>query len=194
MWDFFYFIDFLILFVIICQDNQKIKNMRKSNQKLSTLVMFKPMALKRHGVNHMLLELARHAIVENFTIAEVKTTRLTKQQAQEFYAEHEGKDFYNVLVNFISSRDVVAIRIEYLASDLEFISRFRKKVIGSTDPNKALPGTMRHTFGAKKEFAEGLPANAVHASDSRESAARELAFFFTNYLSWIWGFTPFFLF
>jgi len=153
--------------------------MSKKKQKLSTLVMFKPMALKRSGVDYMLNELTHFAMIrKDFSIAEVKTTRLTKSQAMEFYAEHKGKDFYDLLVNFISSRDVVAIRIEYSATDTEFIPRFRKEVIGATDPNKAALGTMRHTFGAEKEFAEGLPANAVHASDSRESARRELQFFF----------------
>ena len=150
----------------------------KKQKKLSTLVLFKPKALKKWGCSLMLEGLLRHSFFFEFNIAELKTVRMTKSQAREFYVEHKGKDFYDLLVNFISSRDVVAIRIEYPADNPDFIQNFRKFVIGATDPNKAVSGTMRYLFGAKKEFAEGLPANGVHASDSRESAKRELAFFF----------------
>ena len=128
----------------------------------------------------MLLELCKNGILSRFYIAELKTVQLTKEQAKAFYKEHEGKDFYNLLVNFISSRKVVAIRIEYPEYEEDFIPRFRQFIIGDTDPNKALPGTMRYYFGSKTEFAEGLPANGVHSSDSRESAKRELSFFFPN--------------
>ena len=150
-------------------------------QRLSTLVLFKPMALKRNGTNKMLKELCIFGRTQGFSIAELKTIRLKKAKWREFYAEHEGKPFYEVLVNFMASREVVAVRIEYDATDKGFIDRFRKYVIGATDPNKATNGTMRSVFGSRKEFAEGLPANGVHASDSRESAQRELKFFFRNY-------------
>lgn len=149
----------------------------------STLVLFKPKALKNHGINTMLGKLCEFGNIQGFTVAEVRTTRLTKEKAQKFYAEHEGKPFYDLLVNFISSRNIVAIRIEYDSKDTNFIDRFREQVIGCTDPNKAAPGTMRFLFGARKEFAEGLPANGVHASDSPESARRELKFFFKHFNS-----------
>ena len=154
--------------------------MGKQEQKLSTLVLFKPMALKRNGVNPMLRKLCAFGETQGYSIVELKTVRLKKAKWREFYYEHEGKPFYNLLVDFMASRKVVAIRIEYDATDEGFINRFRKYVIGATDPNKAANGTMRSVFGSRKEFAEGLPSNGVHASDSRESAQRELKFFFRN--------------
>lgn len=154
--------------------------MGKQEQKLSTLVLFKPMALKRNGVNPMLRKLCAFGETQGYSIVELKTVRLKKAKWREFYSEHKDKPFYNLLVDFMASRKVVAIRIEYDATDEGFINRFRKYVIGATDPNKAANGTMRSVFGSRKEFAEGLPSNGVHASDSRESAQRELKFFFRN--------------
>ena len=150
-------------------------------QKLSTLVLFKPMALKRNGVNPMLKKLCAFGETQGFSIAELKTIRLKKAKWREFYSEHKEKPFYNLLVDFMASRKVVAIRIEYDENDTGFINRFRTYVIGATDPNKAAIGTMRSVFGSRKEFAEGLPSNGIHASDSRESAQRELKFFFRNF-------------
>ena len=153
---------------------------KKKKEMLPLDIMFKPKALKVHGVNEMLLRLAQFAVVrQDFVITHVKPMRLSKAQAMKFYAEHEGKDFYESLVNFISSRDVVAIRIEYDSKkNPDFIKDFRANVIGATDPNKALKGTMRALYGFKKDFAEGRPHNAIHCADSPESAAYELSILF----------------
>jgi nucleoside-diphosphate kinase len=151
---------------------------KQKKQKLSTLVLFKPKALKNHGSSLMLEGLLRPSFFFGYEIAELKKLKMIRAQAEEFYAEHRGKPFYKKLVDFMSSNYIVAIRIEYSADDPDFIERFRKFVIGATDPNKAMRGTMRQMFGAKTEYAAGLPSNGVHASDSRESAKRELAFFF----------------
>ena len=167
---------------------------QKKEKNLSTLVLFKPKALKNHGSSMMLEGLLRPSFFFGYEIAELKKLKMTRAQAEEFYAEHRGKPFYQKLVNFMSSNYIVAIRIEYPVDEPDFIERFRKFVIGATDPNKAMRGTMRQLFGAKKEYAEGLPSNGVHASDSRESAARELSFFFTDFVAWTWGFCPFFSF
>lgn len=151
---------------------------KQKKQKLSTLVLFKPKALKNHGSSMMLEGLLRQSFFFGYEIAELKKLKMTRSQAEKFYAEHSGKLFYQRLVNFMSSNYIVAIRIEYPVDEPDFIERFRTFVIGATDPNKAMRGTMRQIFGAKKEYADGLPSNGVHASDSRESAKRELAFFF----------------
>jgi len=129
----------------------------------------------------MLKKLCAFGENQGYSIAELKTVRLKKAKWREFYAEHEGKSFYNLLVDFMASRKVVAIRIEYDEKNTGFIDRFRTYVIGATDPSKAAIGTMRSIFGSRKEFAEGLPSNGIHASDSRESAQRELKFFFRNF-------------
>lgn len=154
------------------------KKQNKKTEKLSTLVLFKPKALKNHGCNLMLQGLLNPAYFYRYEVAELKTLKMTKEQAEKFYAEHDGKPFFKRLVAFMSSNYIVAIRIEYSADEPDFIEKFRKFVIGATDPNKAMRGTMREMFGSPKEYADGVPANGVHASDSRESAKRELAFFF----------------
>lgn len=104
-----------------------------------------------------------------FRIAALKMVRLTKAAAQEFYAEHEGKPFYDPLVEFITSGPVVAMALE---AD-NAVKKFRE-VIGATDPAEAAGGTVR------KLFAESKSRNAVHGSDSPRSAERELKFFFSR--------------
>lgn len=181
MWDFFVFLlTFYSIFLKALHIKITIMGKKKKKEILPLDLMFKPKALKVHGVNEMLHELTCYAKSRgDFTITHVKTMRLTKAQARKFYAEHEGKDFYESLVNFISSRDVVAIRIEYDSEKHpDFIKDFRANVIGPTDPNKADPKTMRAKFGFKRDFAEGYPHNAIHCADSPESVAYELPILF----------------
>ena len=92
---------------------------------------------------------------------------LTRDQAESFYDEHKGKPFFEALINFMISGP---IQVQVLKGD-KAISRYRK-LMGNTNPKQALPGTLRH------DFAESIDANAVHGSDSEESAAREVTYFF----------------
>ena len=93
--------------------------------------------------------------------------RLTPKDARLFYAVHEGKPFLGELVEFMSSGPAVPVR---LRRD-QAVSRLRE-LIGATDPKEAKPGTIRALH------AESKGRNAVHASDSPESARTELQFFF----------------
>tara|TARA_B100001245_G_C22594894_1_gene294973 strand:+ start:158 stop:562 length:405 start_codon:yes stop_codon:yes gene_type:complete len=93
--------------------------------------------------------------------------KLTQEQAEDFYAEHKGKPFFEALINYMTS-DLVQIQV--LRGE-NAISRYRK-LMGNTNPKEAAPGTLRH------DFAESIQANAVHGSDSEESAEREVAYFF----------------
>ena len=93
--------------------------------------------------------------------------KLTQEQAEGFYAEHKGKPFFEALINYMTS-DLVQIQV--LRGE-NAISRYRK-LMGNTDPKEAAPGTIRH------DFAESIQANAVHGSDSEESAEREVTYFF----------------
>ena len=95
---------------------------------------------------------------------------LTRNQAEGFYAEHKGKPFFEALINFMTSGPVQVQVIE----GKEAILRYRS-LMGSTNPKEADPGTLRH------DFAESIDANAVHGSDSLESAAREVAYFFPEH-------------
>ena len=99
-----------------------------------------------------------------------KELLLTRNQAEGFYAEHKGKPFFEALINFMTSGPV---QVQVLEGK-EAISRYRS-LMGSTNPKQADPGTLRH------DFAESIDANAVHGSDSLESAAMEVAYFFPEH-------------
>lgn len=106
---------------------------------------------------------------EGFAIRGLKMLRLTPRQACAFYAEHEGKYFFDRLIDFITSGPVCALVLE--APDA--VERNRK-IMGATDPEKAEPGTLRAAY------AESMTKNAVHGSDSEKSAQREISFFFSE--------------
>lgn len=98
-----------------------------------------------------------------------KQINLTRDQAEEFYVEHKGKPFYEALIDFMISGP---IQVQVLEGE-EAILRYRK-LMGNTNPKEASPGTLR------SDFAESIDANAVHGSDSEESAEREVAYFFSG--------------
>jgi nucleoside-diphosphate kinase len=97
-----------------------------------------------------------------------KRIQLSKTQAELFYRVHAERPFYRDLVAFMSSGPVVVQVIE--GADAVALNR---EIMGATNPANAAPGTIR------KDFAESIEANSVHGSDSPESAAQEIAFFFS---------------
>ncbi len=94
---------------------------------------------------------------------------MTTEQAQGFYAVHKERPFYNDLVAFMTSGPVVVQALE----GEEAIARYRE-VMGATNPEEAAEGTIRKTF------AENIERNSVHGSDAPETAAEEIAFFFSD--------------
>ena len=128
-----------------------------------TLLIVKPDAVAQNAIG----EIIRRLEAENFRIAELKMLRLTRDQAAEFYAVHRHRPFYDALLDFMTSGPCVP-----MALDRENAVSFLRETIGSTDPAEAAEGTIR------KDFATDIQNNAVHASDSLENAAREVAFFF----------------
>ena len=98
-----------------------------------------------------------------------KMTKLSPAQAEGFYAEHKGKSFFDNLVAFMSSAPII---VQVLEGD-DAISRYRK-IMGATNPAVAEEGTIRKTF------ALSIDKNSVHGSDSPESAAREISYFFSQ--------------
>lgn len=108
-------------------------------------------------------------IKAGFAIKAMKWTRLTKEQAGEFYAIHKERPFYGELVEFMSSGPIVAAILEKENAVADF-----RKLIGATDPAKADEGTIR------KLFASSVGENAVHGSDSDENAIIEGDFFFSK--------------
>ncbi|WP_135469295.1 nucleoside-diphosphate kinase [Crenalkalicoccus roseus] len=130
-----------------------------------TLSIIKPDATRRNltGKINAKFEEAGLRIVAQ------KRLKLSPEQAGEFYAVHRERPFYNDLVAFMSSGPVV---VQVLEGE-NAVARNRE-IMGATNPANAAPGTIR------KEFAESIEANSVHGSDSPETAAQEIAFFFAG--------------
>ncbi|MDJ0625333.1 MAG: nucleoside-diphosphate kinase [Candidatus Caenarcaniphilales bacterium] len=105
----------------------------------------------------------------DFDLVGLKLIKVTKELAEKHYGEHKGKPFFDDLVKFITSGPVVA-----MAWEGESIIEISRKILGSTDPVKAAPGSIRG------DFATNIAKNIVHASDSPESAIRELGIFFSE--------------
>jgi len=98
-----------------------------------------------------------------------KMLHLSVEKAQGFYAEHEGKPFFNALVEFMTSGPVI---VQVLAG--ENAITLNRELMGNTNPKEAEAGTIR------ADFADSIDANAVHGSDSPVSAQREIAYFFES--------------
>ena len=130
-----------------------------------TLSIIKPDATRRNlsGAINALLEKAGLRIIAQ------KRLRLSRRQAEDFYAVHKARPFYRDLVAFMTSGPVVVQVLE--AADAVALNR---KIMGATNPAEAEEGTIR------KIFAESIEANSVHGSDSPENAAQEIAFFFSQ--------------
>lgn len=124
--------------------------------------MIKPDAVKAKHVGAIISK-----IEKEFEILDIIFTRLNKRQAQEFYAIHQGREFYKSLVDFMISGPLVAL----LLSGDNVQQRLRD-FIGLTDPKKAKKGTIRARFGSS------IRENAVHASNPQENPAQEIRFFF----------------
>jgi nucleoside-diphosphate kinase len=128
-----------------------------------TLSIIKPDATERNltGAINARIEQAGLRIVAQ------KRIRMSRAQAEGFYAVHRERPFFKSLVEFMISGPVV---VQVLEGE-NAVAKYRE-VMGATDPAKAAPGTIR------KEFARSIEANSVHGSDSAENAAGEIAFFF----------------
>jgi nucleoside-diphosphate kinase len=129
-----------------------------------TLVLVKPDGVKRGLVGEIVSRLERKGL----KILAAKTVRVAPELAQRHYAEHQGKPFYPSLIQHITSGPIFAMALEGRSA----ISVVRL-ITGATNPQTAAPGTIRG------DLSLGITANLVHASDSPESAARELALYFT---------------
>jgi nucleoside-diphosphate kinase len=132
-----------------------------------TLVLVKPDGVKRNLIG----EIIRRIETKGYVIVEVKKLTPSRELLAQHYAEHEGKPFYEPLVEFMASGDVVALKVE----GNRVIEGFRA-LAGATDPTAALPGTIRGDLG--RDWGLKVQQNLVHGSDSVESATRELALWF----------------
>ena len=128
-----------------------------------TLAIVKPDAMGRG----LLGEILKRIHEAKFQIVAIKSLRLTKPEAEGFYAVHRGKPFFEPLTEFMSSAKVVVMVLEAENA----IARWRE-VMGATDPAKAAAGTIRNQFGAN------IQNNCAHGSDAPETAAFEIGYFF----------------
>ncbi|MBP3036012.1 nucleoside-diphosphate kinase [Arthrobacter sp. zg-ZUI100] len=132
-----------------------------------TLVLIKPDGVERKLSGAILARIE----AKGYTMAELKKVDATRAILEEHYAEHEGKPFYEPLVEFMLSGPIVAAVFE----GERVIEGFRS-LAGTTDPTTAAPGTIRGDFG--RDWGTAVQQNLVHGSDSPESAAREIGIWF----------------
>lgn len=128
-----------------------------------TLSIIKPDAVAKDIIG----EIYQRFEDEDLKIIAAKMIHMTKQQAEEFYAVHKARPFYNDLVKFMCSGPVM---VQVLSGE-NAVARHRV-IMGATNPKEAEPGTIR------ADFADSIDENAVHGSDSLENAKQEVEFFF----------------
>ncbi len=128
-----------------------------------TLAIIKPDAVQAGNAGKVLA----HLEAQGFKVRAARLVRLSQTQAEAFYALHAGRPFFRSLVTFMTSGPALPMALER-----DNAVAHLRDVIGATDPAEAKPGTIRKLYAQSKE------RNAIHASDSPENAAREVAFFF----------------
>jgi nucleoside-diphosphate kinase len=133
----------------------------------STLVLVKPDGVARNLIGEIIARIE----AKGYVIADIKSVTPSRELLVKHYAEHEGKPFFEPLVEFMGSGRVVAMRVE----GNRVIEGFRS-IAGATDPTVAAPGTIRGDLG--RDWGLKVQQNLVHGSDSVESGTRELALWF----------------
>lgn len=132
-----------------------------------TLSIIKPNAVKKNQIGRIITMMEE----DGLKVVAAKMKKLTKAEAEGFYAEHKARPFFGSLVGFMTTGPVLLMALEGEGA----VDKYRK-LMGATDPAKAAPATIRKIFG------ESLEANSVHGSDSTASADREVSYFFKGEL------------
>ena len=128
-----------------------------------TLSIIKPDAVKKNVIGEIISRFESNGL----KLVAAKLIHLNDELASGFYAEHEGRPFFEDLKKFMTSGPVFVQVLEG-----ENAISLNRELMGNTDPKEAAPGTIR------ADYANSIDANAVHGSDSPESAAREINYFF----------------
>jgi nucleoside-diphosphate kinase len=129
-----------------------------------TFAIVKPDAVRRNLIGQILAQIEASGL----RIRALKKLTLTRKQAEAFYDVHKERPFYGSLCDYMTSGPVVVMVLEGERA----IERWRE-LMGATDPAKAAEGTIR------KKFGQNIEQNATHGSDAKETAAREVSFFFS---------------
>jgi nucleoside-diphosphate kinase len=131
----------------------------------TTFSIIKPNAVKKNAIGAIISKFEENGL----KVAAAKLTKIPRAQCEEFYAEHKARPFFGELVDFMTSGPVLLMALHGENAVLR-----NREIMGATDPAKAAEGTIRKLFG------DNVGENAVHGSDSPESAKRELGIFFKN--------------
>jgi nucleoside-diphosphate kinase len=132
-----------------------------------TLVLIKPDAVSRNLTGEILARIE----AKGYSLVDITLIQADRELLANHYEEHEGKPFYEPLIEFMQSGPIVAVRV----AGNRVIEGFRS-LSGTTDPTTAAPGTIRGDLG--RDWGLAVQQNLVHGSDSPESAERELALWF----------------
>ena len=135
-----------------------------------TLAIIKPDAVAKNFIGKILAQIEENGL---YIIAS-KMIHLSKEEAEEFYSEHSKRPFYNSLIKYMSSGPVM-VQVFEGENAIEAL----RNIMGATKPIEAKKGTIRNLY-ANHEPVNGTYENAIHGSDSIQSAGREINFFFTN--------------
>jgi len=131
-----------------------------------TLTIVKPDAVRRNAVGDIIEQFEK----SNFRILAMKMLQISKHQAEQFYAVHASRPFFNTLTDFMSSGPIVVLALEKENAIADL-----RKLMGSTNPANAEEGTIR------KRWATNIEHNAIHGSDAEDTARFELSFFFAGF-------------
>ena len=129
----------------------------------NTLIIIKPDAVER-GLSGKIIDRFEQ---KGYKISTIKMMEISENIAEQHYVEHKDKPFFGELVDFITSGPSIVLKLEG-----NNVVNAARKMIGSTDPSESMPGTIRGYFG------NSIASNLIHASDSEQSASREIALFF----------------
>ena len=128
-----------------------------------TLSIIKPDAVGQNQIGNIIEYFER----DGLSIVAAKMVHLSREQAEEFYSVHKERAFFGELIDFMVSGPILVMVLEGENAVLK-----NRQIMGTTDPSKAAPGTIR------ADFATSIERNAVHGSDSPQNAKSEIAFFF----------------
>jgi nucleoside-diphosphate kinase len=131
-----------------------------------TLTIVKPDAVAKHAIGDIIEQFEKNG----FSILCIKMLEISKHQAQQFYAVHASRPFFDSLTTFMSSGPIVALALEKENAIADL-----RKLMGATNPANAEEGTIR------KKWASSIEYNAIHGSDAEDTARFELSFFFAGY-------------
>ena len=131
-----------------------------------TLTIVKPDAVRKNAIGDIIEQFEKNG----FQILAIKMLEISKHQAEQFYAVHAGKSFFNSLTDFMSSGPIVVLALEKVDAIADL-----RKLMGATNPANAEEGTIR------KKWASSIEHNAIHGSDADDTARFELSFFFAGF-------------